>query len=52
VDEDNKDRKHPARQEVPCASPSVNEDNKDENEEDDDEADEKDDDTPPEQLQQ
>jgi hypothetical protein len=31
VDEDDDDRKHPARREVPCASPPVNEDNKDEN---------------------
>jgi hypothetical protein len=52
VDEDNKDRKHLVRREVPCASPSVDEDNKDENEEDDDDADEKDDDRPPKQLQQ
>jgi len=37
---------------VPCTSPSVDEDNEDENKEDDDDADEKDDDTPPEQLQQ
>ena len=52
VDEDDEDQKHPARPEVPCASPSVDEDIKDENEEDDDDADKKDDDTPPEQLQQ
>ena len=46
------DRKHPARREEPCASPSVDEDIEDENKEDDDGADKKDDDTPPEQLQQ
>jgi len=52
VDEDDDDRKHPARREVPCASPSVDEDNEDENKEDDDDADEKDGNTPPKQLQQ